>query len=318
MLDTYRLKNLLNLFGVDESANKKKIDRLYKQVNAKYLSGVIDYPEFALLDSAYYELCEYFDEQERIKEEEKADRKKIFEYETWKVNEEIRKQRELEEHMGPIWTFFEKLKIAELDCSFDDLIEYVKNSVLDNLNEDNKEKYNMFLDLFLKLWIKVYEHILVVESNVLKREDYDSKTAVSFGEDELTDEYFRRNRYFSPYGKFSKLLSLSKELSSLIPDVDANYFLDTHLSLMAEYFNFGYGVSYYRKTPIYTFLANDRLSQFKRDFYDMFDEEVRSGVRKSPIVNRMEMVEFIKNKLNEVNKNKTYRLSEKKVKEANS
>lgn len=307
-----RLNALFNLLGCDEKVSKSKVSRQYKKLHAKYLSGLIDVNEFVLIESAYKEILDYYEGVETRKEEERDARKKIILYETMKMNEEIRKQKELEEHKGSIWVFFENSRDAEITCGFDDYIEYIKQSVLDNLDQSYKEMYNEFLELFLKLWSKVYEHIMVVEKNIIKKDRIDDDFRLTFGEDELTDTYFIKNRLYSPYGKFSRLLELSHMLSSLVPLEKENYFLDVHLASMAKFFLLGYGVSYFSDTPIYSFVVNTRVIQFKQEYYELFDSEVRSGVRKSPFVDNLELLSYVGKKIDEFNKEKKYELKNKR------
>ncbi len=303
-----RLNTLFDILGESGDPSKSKALRQYKKLHAKYLSGLIDINEFVLIESAYREILDYYEGVETRKEEERDARKKSMLYETMKMNEEISKQKELEEHKGGVWVFFENLRDAEITYGFDDYIEYIKQSVLDNLDESYKEMYNEFLELFLQLWSKVYEHIMVVEKNIIKKDRIDDDFRLEFGEDELTDAYFKKNKAYSPYGKFSRLLELSHILSSLVPDERENYFLDVHLSSMAKFFSLGYGVSYFSDIPIYSFVVNTRAIQFKQEYYDIFDSEVRSGVRKSPFVDNLELLSYIDKKINDFNKEKRYEL----------
>lgn len=303
-----RLNTLFNILGCDGEISKSKASRQYKKLHAKYLSGLIDINESVLIESAYKEILDYYEGIEVQKKEERDARKKILLYETKKMNEEIRKQRELEEYKGSIWVFFENLRNMEIDFGFDDYIEYIKQSVLDNLDDSYREMYNEFLELFLKLWSKVYERIMIVEKNIIKKDRINDDFRLEFGEDELTDAYFKKNRAYFPYGKFSRLLELSHILSSLVPLEKENYFLDVHLSSMAKFFSLGYGVSYFSNTPIYSFVVNTRAIQFKQEYYEIFDSEVRSGVRKSPFVDNLELLSFVGKKIDDFNKEKKYEL----------
>lgn len=306
-----RLNTLFDILGESGDPSKSKALRQYKKLHAKYLSGLIDINEFVLIESAYREILDYYEGVETRKEEERDARKKSILYETMKMNEEIRKQKELEEYKGAIWGFFENLREEEIAYVFDDYIEYIKQSVLSHLDESYKELYSEFLELFLQLWSKVYEHIMTVEKNILKKDRIDDDFRLAFGEDEITDAYFKKNRAYAPYGKFSRLLELSHILSSLVPDEKENYFLDVHLSSMAKFFSLGYGVSNFSDTPIYSFAVNTRLIQFKQEYYELFDSEVRSGVRKSPFVDNLELLSYVDEKLGEYNKEKKYELKNK-------
>lgn len=297
----YRITNLCLLLGIDENSNKKTIDRRYNQILTKYRFGKIDFDTFVSIDVQYQEYLEYIDEINSIKEDEKNYRKKMFLYETHKMNEEIRKQKELEEHMGPIRVFFESVREEEFNIKFDDFIEYIKQNILDLLEENDRHYYIEFLDLFLDLWKKIYMRLTNLEKDMLLRDKIFIDSILSIGEDELTDEYYKRNRCFNPYGKYSRLLKLSQYFSSFIPDVSNNYFLDVHFSLMAGYFNFGYGIDKFRNIPIYSFVIDTRLREFKEEFYSIFDEEVRIGVRQNKYVDNTEMLKFISNRLDEFN-----------------
>lgn len=310
-MDWYRRRNLLDLFGLDENASLKTLTRRYKQAHAKYLSDKMSEEMFILLERAYLELKEYFDELEKEKFEYKSMRKRILLNETKRMNEELKRVQEYYNYKGKVWVFFEKFRDEDINLSFDDYIEYIKINVLDGLDEEYKELYNEFLSLFLKLWNIFYEHILKCEQNLLKRERFDESIAFSVGEDELTDAYYLKNRYFHAYGKFSRLLQLSNILSSLVPEEESNYFLEVHLSLMSKFFMLGYGVSRYDKTPIYSFIVNTRLKEFKNKYYEMFDDEVRNGIRKSPIVDNNELLSYVKDSVDKFNKEKKYELAKK-------
>lgn len=308
---TIRLKSLYNLLGADEGASRKKIDRLYKQTHAKFLCEKMDVNEFILIERAYQEILDYLSGVEERKNDERDNQKKMLLYYTEKAERELKEREKLEAYKGKVYLFLEDLKSEEIEMTIDQYIDYIKTGVLANLDDEAKKLYNEFLCLFLKLWSSLYQHILKVEMNILKRDDFSGRTAVSFGEDELTNEYYNRNRYCQPYGKFSNLLELSNKLSKLIPDEEDNYFLDIHLALMAKYFMFGYGVSKYNNIPIYSFIVNTRLEDFKREYFEMFDEERRRGIRKSPIVDNKELLEFIDKRLHEFNNEKGYLLQKK-------
>ncbi len=308
MTYTNGYNNLCTLLGVPRNASKKTINKAYRKALAKSLSGEMSFNDFYRIKELYLLLMNYYAGEEERKNEERNNQKRLLEYYTEMTLEEYKERKRLEETKGMIYLFLEDLKEIDIEDTIDDFIDCIKSGVMEYLDDDNKKLYNEFLCLFLKLWKKVYEHVLVVEKNILKQDRFSEKTSVSFGEDEITDTYYNRNKCYNPYGKFSRLLELSKHFSMMIPEEGNNYFLDAHLALMASYFKLGYGVSKFNDTPIYSFVVNTRLEEFKREYYDLFDEERRRGIRKSPFVDNNELLGFVEERLNEFNKQKGYSL----------
>ncbi len=281
-----------SVFKLDFSSSKKVVDRYYKKYNTMFLCGKIDENSYGEIESAYQVLSNYYKELRKVGTQEKEIVKARILYDTLKIERDYECRSFLEKQKGKVWVFFNSVIENDFDGSLDDYLEYVKQGTLDILNDEYKDLYKEFFDLFLTLWQRVYKRICVCEKNNLLQGLFDKDCYYSFGEDELRDVFYRKNRGYA-LGKFSRLLDLGVILSNLVPEENASYFLDIHLSFMSSFYGFGYNVSEFNKIVIYKFVTTSRLQQLKMDFYDMFDEEVRKGMRKSPFVDNQELFLFI-------------------------
>lgn len=281
-----------SVFKLDSKSSKAKVDRCYRKFNTMFLCGQLSESDYLEIENAYQVLCNHFD---KLKEEEKQEKefiKERFIYDTLRIEEEYENRVALENEKGKVWVFFNSVIETCFDGSVDDYLEYIKQGALENLDSEYKDLYKEFFELFLLLWTRVYKRICVCEKNNLLHGMFEGNYCYAFGEDELLDTYFRKNRVYA-LGKFSRLLELGRILSRLVPGEEDNYFFDKHLSFMSSFYGFGYNASDYNGIPIYMFVTTSRLQQLKMNFYDMFDEQVRMGIRKSPFVDNHELLMYI-------------------------
>lgn len=281
-----------SVFKLDSKSSKALVDRCYRKFNTMFLCGQLSESDYLEIENAYQVLCNHFD---KLKEEEKQEKefiKERFIFDTLRIEEEYENRVALENEKGKVWVFFNSVIETCFDGSVDDYLEYIKQGTLENLDSEYKDLYKEFFELFLLLWTRVYKRICVCEKNNLLHGMFEGNYCYAFGEDELLDTYFRKNRVYA-LGKFSRLLELGRILSRLVPGEEDNYFFDKHLSFMSSFYGFGYNASDYNGIPIYMFVTTSRLQQLKMNFYDMFDEQVRMGIRKSPFVDNHELLMYI-------------------------
>lgn len=202
--------------------------------------------------------------------------------------------KEEEKRKGPLWVLLENIDVEEIKKLNVDIFSYMEEKVLDVIDSKHALMYKKFLERLKDLWDEVYQGICKFEYDLLLVDDLTSSCSFSAGMDELTNPRF-------PKGKYKDLFDMAKELSSLIPDSEDYYFIDRHLALLSEFVGLEYSSTSFGECPIYSFSPNTRLKKYRDEYLEQFGEEVKSGIRKSPLVDNDELVSYVKKALNPYN-----------------
>lgn len=298
--DLFRISfEKIKVFVIDRNFNnsdKRFIDKEFKRFEIKYKAGKLDFDKWIDIELAYEDICEFFNRLEEQRLSEINSRKEAIRRWTEELQRKFNERLKLEQQKGPLWTLLENLKKEEHDGQYDDFLENIKNQILAILPCEYHEIYKEYFEKFLELWNKLYICICQDEKEALLKWNISSNTAFSIGEDELADRFHRlAGSYF--LGDFSEFLKISAFFSQLIPESEPYYFLDAHFSLITNYFGFKYEVCQYQQTPVYSFITNSRLINFKMDYLKQFDEEVKNGVRKRNLINNSELKEYIESRI---------------------
>ncbi|MDE5630597.1 MAG: hypothetical protein K2I70_03255, partial [Bacilli bacterium] len=280
--------------GLEVDAKRKDVERKYNQLSTKYKAGKIAFEDWCEIDTAYIELMDYFDKADENKEKERLLQKKILLIETEILRRSTNMGREEEKRKGPLWVLLENVDVNEIKNLNADIFSYLEEHVFSVIDPEYALVYKRFLARLKDLWDEVYLGICKFEYDLLVREDLCSSCAFSVGMDELTNSRF-------PKGKYKDVFDMAKELSSLIPDSEPFYFIERHFSLLAEFVGLEYSAASYGGCPIYSFNSGTRLKKYREEYLFQFGEEVRSGERKSPLVDNEELVAYVTKSLKPYN-----------------
>lgn len=280
--------------GFEPDAKRKEIERKYNQLNAKYLAGEMAFEDWFEIDLAYTGVISYFDGLDEFKAKERALQKRIFLIETEKMRRLTNMVKEEEKRKGPLWVLLENIDVEEIKKLNVDIFSYMEEKVLGVIDSEHALMYKKFLVRLKELWDEVYQGICKFEYDLLLADDLTSSCSFSVGMDELTNPRF-------PKGKYKDLFDMAKELSLLIPDSETYYFIDRHFALLAEFVGLEYSSTIFGDCPIYSFSPNTRLKKYRDEYLSQFGEEVRSGIRKSPLVDNDELIGYVKKALKPYN-----------------
>lgn len=214
----------------------------------------------------------------------------ILSMEIEKEQKILDERRKLEEKRGVLWVTLDVLANEKINGDFDDFLTYIKIQITNVLPDYYRDLYEYFFSSFLSLWDIIYKFIKKDEYELYLDDRLISTSAFSVGIDELFYDY-------NMFGKQREFLIYVTAFSTLLPDTDKYYFLQAHFALIANFLGIDFSVSFIKEIPIYTFMTNTRLSRLRNEYLVIFDDEVINGIRKSPMVDKKELRDYIKREL---------------------
>lgn len=284
---------------VDLEGKKKKIEDAYSRLNFMYQDKKISIQRFSEIRAAHMDLLEYIKYLAEWHEQELESEKIKLKMLTEEMEYREKKKRELEEKMGPIWVAFEELKKTDFN-SFDEMVENIKTRILEVLPEYLHAKFEYFIEIFITFWNALYEKICKEELRCFNNGFFDNSCSFSVGLDELIRDHYA-------LGNNKELISIEIMLSKAIPNAEEHYVLESLLDIFSKKVLIDFEIRF--AGLYYSFLTNSRLKKMKQSFYDMYDEERHSGIRKSPLVDLEEQKTYIARNL--IPYNRYFEINEK-------
>ena len=178
-------------------------------------------------------------------------------------------------------------------------INFIKNKVSKLNDQEFKDVYLKFLEMFELFWKDIYSKLCVEEIKQIEEQSYQkSRCSFAFDYNEVLKSMLSNSRLFDKY------YSMFRNLASLFSEEDIRIFFEKHLMLFSKLHFFEMNVETnkeYGNDVTYRFDIHSRTDRAYHAFIKMFDEERKAGKRNSPLINNDELKNYIKRSLSMYN-----------------